>query len=315
MITLTQLEYIIAVDKHGNFRQAAKACHVTQPTLSMQIQKLEDDLGVTIFDRSQQPIRATPIGAEIVNQSRIALSETKRITSIISAAKTTLEGELRLGVIPTIAPYVLPLFLDAFVEKYPNVKLIIEESKTDDIIVALQRDQLDVGLLATPLHESNIREMPLFDEAFYVYVAKQNPLSSLDAVEDNDLKHESILLLSEGHCLREQIVRICRFRNTKTQAPTGFEFASGSIETLCRLVEGGHGYTVIPHLAKNRSTTANGRVIPFVKPQPSRQVSLVVHQSYAREALLQALAETIRGSLPDDLRHPSPEKMRTIPFR
>lgn len=315
MITLTQLEYIVAVDKHGNFRQAAKACHVTQPTLSMQIQKLEDDLGVIIFDRSQQPIRTTLIGTQIVNQSRIALSETKRISTIISTTKTTIEGDLRLGVIPTMAPYVLPLFLDRFVANYPKVKLQIEESKTDDILVALQRDQLDVGLLATPLHEATIREIPLFDEAFYVYVAKEHPLSTLDTIQDSDLKNESILLLSEGHCLREQIVRICRFRNTKAQAPTGFEFTSGSIETLCRLVERGHGYTVIPHLAKNRSTNTSGRVIPFAAPQPSRQVSLVVHQSYPREAILRALADTIQASLPAELQKTIKSGTRTIPFR
>jgi LysR family hydrogen peroxide-inducible transcriptional activator len=315
MVTFTQLEYIVAVDRLGNFRQAAKACHVTQPTLSMQIQKLEDELGVVIFDRSRQPIRATPIGQAILEQSRIALSQTSRITAIVAATKEAVEGELRLGVIPTLAPYLLPLFLDRFAKSHPKARLLIEESKTDDIIAALQRDRLDVGLLATPLGEPSIVEHRLFLEPFYVYAAKDSPLAALSEVSDVDLRNEKVLLLAEGHCLREQIVRVCRYRRGKGPQPGGFEFESGSIETLCRLVERGHGYTIIPHLAKASGASHAGRVVPFSEPRPSREVSLVVHQSFAREAMLRALAEAIRQALPRELRQADAAELQTIKLR
>lgn len=312
MITITQLQYIVAVEKHRNFRQAAKACHVTQPTLSMQIQKLEEDLGVIIFDRSRQPITATPIGQKILDQSRAALSQTERIQVIIDEAKDEVEGDLRLGVIPTLAPYLLPLFLEVFAKRHPKARLLVEETKTDDIIVALRKNQLDVGLLATPLDETGITEHPLFDEPFYVYAHKDSDLAQLDEASDKDLKDEPILLLAEGHCLREQIVRVCRWRGA---SPRGFEFESGSVETLCHLVERGHGYTIIPHLAKTWGMSRAGKVVPFSAPQPSREVSLVVHHSFAREGMLKALTAAIKDALPNELKNAEKGSSKTIAFR
>jgi len=300
VITLTQLEYIVAVQKHGNFGQAAKACFVTQPTLSMQIQKLEDDLGVQIFDRSSQPIRPTPIGQKILEQSQVVLAQTERIQSIIHEAKDSLEGELRLGVIPTLAPYLLPLFIDRFCKAYPGLHVQVQESKTDDIIALLKGNQLDIGLLATPLDEPFIVEHPIFIEPFYIYAQKGSALSELD-----DIKNERVLLLAEGHCLRTQMTRVCNYRESKAKkAKQPFDFESGSIETLCHLVEKGHGYTVIPHLARTWNATRAGSVIPFSDPRPGREVSLVVHRSFAREGLLRALRESIAGSLPPELRKP-----------
>jgi LysR family transcriptional regulator, hydrogen peroxide-inducible genes activator len=315
MITLTQLQYIVAVERFGHFGQAAKACFVTQPTLSMQIQKLEDDLGVVIFDRSAQPIRATPLGQRILEQSAIVLSQSTRILDIIHEAKEKVEGELRLAVIPTLAPYLLPLFIERFCTAYPKVRLRVEESKTDDILVALRRNQLDIGLLATPLDEPFIKEHPLFLEPFYVYAPKDSALSKLDEVSDADLKDERVLLLAEGHCLRTQMVRVCGHRQGKLhKAAKGFDFESGSIETLCHLVEKGHGYTVIPHLAKTWNVTRSGRVIPFSEPRPSREVSLVVHESFARDATLKALAGSIQESLPAELRK-TDAHLKTIKLR
>jgi LysR family hydrogen peroxide-inducible transcriptional activator len=314
MITLTQLEYIVAVEKFGNFRMAAKSCHVTQPTLSMQIQKLEDDLGVTIFDRGVQPIQATPIGQKIIDQSRVVLSQSARINAIIDEAKDSVEGELRLAVIPTLAPYVLPLFLEKFAKSYPKARLLVQESKTDDIIVALQTNQLDVGLLATPLDEPQIKELPLFHEPFYVYAAKDSALARLSEISDADLKDEHILLLAEGHCLREQVTRVCRYRQGRGPGDAKFEFESGSIETLCHLVDKGHGYTVIPHLAKGWNVSRAGKVVPFADPQPSREVSLVTHHSFARDAMLKALAGSIKDTLPAELRRADSD-LRTIKLR
>jgi LysR family hydrogen peroxide-inducible transcriptional activator len=305
MITLTQLEYIVAVERYGNFGQAAKACFVTQPTLSMQIQKLEEDLGVVIFDRAHQPIKATPIGKRILAQSAIVLDQSARIREIVHETSDKVEGELRLSVIPTLAPYLLPLFVRPFTDKYPNVKLLIEETKTDDILSALRHDQVDIGLLATPLDEPRIVEHPLFVEPFYVYAQRGSALSKLERIHDSDLKGERVLLLAEGHCLRAQMARVCSYRKTQERrAGHAFEFESGSIETLCHLVDKGHGYTVIPHLAKTWGAARTGEVIPFGEPRPGRQVSLVVDQSFARHATLNALASTIIDALPAELQKP-----------
>ena len=301
MITLTQLGYLVALERYGNFRQAAKACHVTQPTLSMQIKKLEDDLGVVIFDRSMQPIKPTPIGLKILDQSRVVISQTAVIEELISEARDDISGELRLAVIPTLSPYLLPLFLAKFQSSYPKVQLIIEESRTSDIIEGLKRNKLDVGLLATPLGEDSLVEHPLFNEPFYVYAAKQSALAKLDTVSDQDLKNENLLLLAEGHCLREQTLRVCRQSRIKNPKVGDLQFASGSLETLCRLVENGHGYTVLPDLARRWESRRSGSVIPFSTPIPTREVSLVVHHSFVRSGILSKLIETIKSCIPSEL--------------
>jgi LysR family hydrogen peroxide-inducible transcriptional activator len=302
VITLTQLAYAVAVQRHGTFSAAAKVCFVTQPTLSMQVQKLEEQLGVMIFDRSFSPVRATPLGARVLEQAAIVLAQAARIPAIVSETKESLEGELRLGVIPTLAPYLLPLFLDRFCRAHPKVHLHVEESKTDDIVAALRRDALDVGLLATPLGEPLIEEHPLFLEPFYVYLAKDHPLAARAQVSDADLAGERILLLTEGHCLRTQMLRACGPRRGQPRAARGFDFESGSLETLCRLVEQGLGYTVLPHLARGSNATRAGRVVSFTDPRPSREVSVCVHESFARRGLSAALAESIRDALPPELR-------------
>jgi LysR family hydrogen peroxide-inducible transcriptional activator len=247
-------------------------------------------------------------------QSAIVLDQSARIREIIHETSDKVEGELRLGVIPTLAPYLLPLFVRPFTEQHTGVKLLIEETKTDDILTALRHDQLDVGLLATPLDEPRIVEHPLFVEPFYVYAQKGSALSELAEVGDDDLKGERVLLLAEGHCLRAQMARVCSYRKSQDRrASHAFEFESGSIETLCHLVDKGHGYTVIPHLAKTWGAARTGEVVPFAEPRPGRQVSLVVHQSFARHATLNALASAITESLPPELRKPkSPVKVTKV---
>ena len=301
MITLTQLGYLVALERYGNFGQAAKACHVTQPTLSMQIKKLEDDLGVVIFDRSMQPIKPTPIGQKILDQSRVVISQTAVIEELISEAKDEISGELRLAVIPTLSPYLLPLFLSKFQSSYPKMRLIIEESRTSVIIESLKRNKLDVGLLATPLGEESLVEHPLFNEPFYVYAAKDSALSKLENIKDEDLKNENLLLLAEGHCLREQTLRVCRQSRLKNPKVGDLQFASGSLETLCRLVENGHGYTVIPDLARRWESRRSGTVVAFSEPIPTREVSLVVHHSFVRSRLLEKLIATIKSCLPPEI--------------
>ncbi|MBC7660742.1 MAG: LysR family transcriptional regulator [Chitinophagaceae bacterium] len=301
-MTLTQLEYIVAVEKFGNFSAAAKSCFVTQPTLSMQIQKTEEELGVMIFDRSKQPIQATAIGRKILDQSRVVLSQSGRIKELITQEKDSIEGDLRLAIIPTLAPYLLPLFLGDFAKRYPAVKLCVKESKTDDIIAALAQNQLDIGLVVTPLDEPTLKEYPLFHEPFYVYASKTSALAHKKSIAEGDLQDQELLLLTEGHCMREQMLKVCRQRNARhANSLSNVQFESGSIETLCHLVEKGNGYTVIPHLAKYWQDFRDGKVIPFVAPSPSREVSLVVHRSFARESIIQALACCIQAALPPEL--------------
>jgi len=313
MITLTQLSYLVAVERFGNFRQAAKKCFVTQPTLSMQIKKLEDDLGIVIFDRSHQPITATPIGAKILAQSRIVLGETAVIEAMIGDARGDITGEVRLAVIPTLSPYLLPLFLTQFQEYYPKVQLRIEEQRTEDIMAALKQNQLDIGLMATPLSDSDLIEHRLFNEPFYVYAAASSALANHKEIHQQDLVHESLLLLAEGHCLREQSLRVCRQPRTKSNKRGELQFASGSLGTLCRLVERGHGYTVLPDLARPWEARAAGRVIPFAEPVPTREVSLVVHRAFIRRHLLDAMQQTIIAALPRALRQKS-SLQRTVPL-
>jgi LysR family hydrogen peroxide-inducible transcriptional activator len=304
MMSLTQLEYIVAVEKHRNFRLAAKSCHVTQPTLSMQIQKLEDHLGVLIFDRSAQPVRTTLIGQKILDQSRVILSQAALLTDLISEEKKSISGELRVAVIPTLAPYLLPLFADELARRYPQLRLIVEESKTEDIIASLKKNQIDLGLLVTPLEDDALLEYPLFNEPFHVYAAKDSELAKKSMVSDEDLKNERLLLLAEGHCMREQMVRICfNHKQHPSQAETTLQFDSGSIETLCHLVEKGIGFTVIPHLAKTWRENARGTVVPFSEPVPVREVSIVTHRSFARSSLLHALQTTIIETLPSELKN------------
>ncbi len=313
MLTLTQLEYIVAVEKYGNFRLAAKSRFVTQPTLSMQIQKLEEELGVIIFDRSHQPIVATPIGQKIIDQSRVVLSQAALIAELINREQARIEGELRVAIIPTLAPYLLPLFLQEFVSLYPGVKLHMEESKTDDIIQDLRRNQLDVGILVTPLGEDLLRELPLFQEPFSLYASPTSELALQSEIVEEDLESQGLLLLTEGHCMREQMLKVCGGKKGASErGERQLQFESGSIETLCHLVESGHGYTIIPYLAKSWLTQRTGRIIPFAQPQPSREVSLVVHRSFVKETLLEALASCIRNTLPADLKRELEQPLRKL---
>lgn len=315
VVTLTQLEYIVAVEKHKSFSAAAKASYVTQPTLSMQIQKLEDELGVVIFDRSKQPIQATAIGRKIIDQSRVVLSESAQIPELIHQEKESLKGELRLAIIPTLAPYLLPLFLGHFAKRYPEIKLLVEESKTQDIIKALQQNQLDIGLLVTPLDEPSLKEHTLFQEPFYVYANKDSLLAQKTVVAEGDLKDSDLLLLTEGHCMREQMLKVCQHQGVRhSNVLAQVQFESGSIETLCHLVEKGNGYTMIPHLAKKWQDYREGKIIPFADPTPSREVSLVVHRSFLRFNMMNAIASSIQENLPEELRA---KKMgtKTVPIK
>jgi LysR family transcriptional regulator, hydrogen peroxide-inducible genes activator len=302
MPSLTQLEYLVAVDKYRHFSRAAEACNVSQPSLSMLLQKLEDELGVTIFDRSKKPILTTLIGKAIVAQAKVVLSERNKIFDISKADVDQVSGPFRLGVIPTLAPYVIPLFIDRFSKQYPKVELIIEELKTSDILNHLDEDRIDAGLMATPLKESRFEEKVLFYEPFYLYVSESHPYYKKTRVKESDLSANDIWLLGEGHCLRNQIVKLCSIE----KSPGVFknvQFESGNLETLKRLVDHSAGYTLLPHLAVADITdTATKRKIkPFIKPLPTREVSLVFRRKNLKEKILLGLADVIVKSVPQRL--------------
>lgn len=300
-MTLTQLEYALAVNKFRHFGQAAKACHVTQPTLSMQLQKLEDELGVFLFDRSKSPVLPTAEGEAILKQAQIVIQESKKIYSIVDSAEEELTGEFRLSVIPTLSPYVLPLFLKKFGEQFPKVKLIIEENKTEDIIRLLGNDEIDAGLLVTPLHEDSLIERVLFYEPFQLFASSDHKLLKKNKVKEADLSEDDLWLLNEGHCFRDQVLNICSMNRSKKEEYLKFE--SGNLETLKNLVLKGDGYTLLPQLASmNLPSNQKKQLREFSKPIPTREISLVYSRSFLKERIINALEQVILASLPKNLK-------------
>lgn len=297
-MTITQLEYIVAVDTYRSFVLAAEKCFVTQPTLSMQVQKLEDTLGVKLFDRSKQPVTPTEIGIEIISQARILLSESEKIKEIITDRKKELSGELKVGIIPTVAPYILPKILQGFIEKYPQVKLIVWEQTTEQIIQQLKLGIIDCGILSTPLNESSLTEIPVFYENFVAYVSKNSNLSKKRNISPDDIDIEEIWVLNEGHCMREQVLNICQ-RRKSTQGFKHFEYNTGSVETLKRMVDLNNGATILPELALADLSDKNlDKVRYFKSPEPAREVSIVIQRNFLKRRMIEALKNEILEFLP-----------------
>jgi LysR family hydrogen peroxide-inducible transcriptional activator len=301
-MTITQLEYVIAVDTYRSFVAAANKCFVTQPTLSMQIQKLEDTLGVKLFDRSHQPVIPTEIGEEIIAQARVLLAESEKIKEIISDRQKELSGELRVGIIPTVSPYILPKILNGFIQKYPAVKLIVWEQTTEQIIQQLKLGTIDCGILSTPLHESSLTEIPVFYENFVAYASKNSKLYKKKTITPEDIDMEEIWVLNEGHCMREQVLNICQ-RRKATQGFQHFEYNTGSVETLKRMVDMNNGATILPELAlAEMSDKQRDRVRYFKSPEPAREVSIVMHRNFLKRRMIEALKAEILDFVPKRLR-------------
>jgi LysR family hydrogen peroxide-inducible transcriptional activator len=301
MPTLTQLEYIIAVDENKNFSRAAKECHVSQPSLSAQVHKIEDELGIVIFDRSKKPIMTTLQGEEVIKKAKTILSECRKLMDI-GSDKQGVSGYFHLGVIPSIAPYLIPLFIEDFSKNYPNVKLKINELKTEDIIKSLYDDKIDAGLLVTPLKDKKILERVLYYEKFYVFCAKDHELYKKKFVSDTDLDANSVWLLEEGHCLRNQVIKICSL-DRRINVLENINFASGSMETLINLVRKGSGYTLIPELASTNLPNSEQikQLKQFKKPIPTREVSIVHSRSFLKQNIIDALAQKIIKNLPSNI--------------
>ena len=300
-MTMTQLEYVVAIDTWRHFATAAKSCFVTQPTLSMQIRKLEDELGVRLFDRSRVPVVPTNEGAQITAQARVILQEADRLREIVRDQKGTLEGVLTLAILPTLAPYLLPLFLDGFFFRYPRIRLIVTELTTDLIVERLKRNTLDAGILATPLEDPGITARQLFCEEFVVFISPDEPGYKKRYFLADDIYTRHLWLLEEGHCVRSQIMRLCELKK-KIRSGDNFQYEAGSIETLKRMVETRHGLTIIPELALRGLPARQMKMVRrFKSPVPAREVSLVSQRTSAKQKLLDALQTEIVRSLPDSV--------------
>ncbi len=293
-MTITQLQYVLAVAEHKNFTLAAEKCFVTQPTLSMQIQKVEEELKIQIFDRSKKPIQLTEIGQKIVNQAKNIVNEADRMQDIVEQQKGFIGGEFRLGIIPTIMPTLLPMFLNNFIKKYPKVKLIIEELNTDEIILKLKNGHLDAAIAATPLMEEKIKEVVLYFEPFMAYIPQSHKYYSKTEMEVSDLDIDEILLLQDGHCFRDGILNLCK--NVSKSDFSHFQLESGSFETLIKLADEGLGITLLPYLhTLDLKESDKLKLKHFVEPKPAREVSLIFPKTELKIQIIDALRSTIAG--------------------
>ena len=268
----------------------------------MQVQKLENTLGVKIFDRSKQPVSPTEIGIEIITQARTLLAESEKIKEIITDRQKELSGELKVAIIPTVSPYILPKILHGFVEKYPQVKLIVWEQTTESIIQQLKNGTIDCGILSTPLHETTLKEIPVFYENFVAYVSKNSKLSKKKNISPEDIDMEEIWVLNEGHCMREQVLNICQ-RRKSTKGFQHFEYNTGSVETLKRMVDQNNGATILPELAlADLNDKQLDKVRYFRSPEPAREVSIVVQNNYLKRRMIDALKNEIMELVPKRMR-------------
>lgn len=295
-MTITQLTYVLAVAEHKNFTLAAEKCFVTQPTLSMQIQKLEEELEIQIFDRGKKPIQLTDVGGKIVEQAKNIVNESGRIKDIVDQQKGYIGGEFRVGIIPTIMPTLLPMFMNNFIKKYPRVNLIIEERTTEEIIKMIKNGQLDAAIAATPLSEENIKEVVLYYEPFVAYVPENNPAYNKKEFEVEDLEAslDTILLLQDGHCFRNNVLNICR--NKSLINDNHFQIESGSFETMVRLADEGLGMTLLPYLHTLDMIGGSAKKLRhFKEPKPSREVSLIYSKKELKIQIIDAMRGVIAG--------------------
>jgi len=311
-MTLTQLEYMVAVDTHRHFALAAEKCFITQPTLSMQIQKLEEEIGVKVFDRTKQPVIPTEIGVSIIAQARIVLRESKMIQQIINDQKDIMTGEIRIGIIPTLAPYLLPSLFKRMREKYPQLHLIIKETITEEVIHELKNNRLDCGLVVTPLKDPSIKEDVLFYEELFVYVSKKNSLYDKKYVLPNEIDPDQLWLLEEGHCFRSQILNLCELRKS---SDFHFKYETGNIETLKRMVDKSDGITILPELAVMEFSTSQLKLVKRLKePSPAREVSLVTHRDHIKTKLIKTLKEEILNIVPVQMQKLQSKKIVEINY-
>jgi LysR family hydrogen peroxide-inducible transcriptional activator len=302
-INIQQLEYIVAVDTYRHFKTAADSCFVTQPTLSMMIQKLEEELGVQLFDRSKHPVIPTGTGITIIQQARVILDNIRQLPEIVQEEHSIMKGELKIGIIPTIAPYLLPLFIGNFIRNYPEIKLKISELTTNQLIAGLENQQLDAAIMATPLHNNQLKEDVLYYEQFVVYASPKEDLLKNDLINAKELESNRIWFLEEGHCMRDQIINLCNIKQ-QNEISGNIEYESGSIETLKRMVKINRGITILPELAVKELNSEDLKLIRyFEQPAPVREISLVTYRHFVKKRMLNALNNEIQRVIPDEMKN------------
>jgi LysR family hydrogen peroxide-inducible transcriptional activator len=293
-MTITQLKYVLAVAEHKNFTKAAQHAFVTQPTLSMQVHKLEEELGVEIFNRNKKPIAVTQVGEKIVEQAKNIVNESYRIQDIVEQQKGYIGGEFKIAIIPTVMPTLLPMFIKNFINRYNKVNLKIYELTTEDLVRKLQNGQIDAAIAATPLEVENIVEKPLYYEPFIGYVPSEHKLHNKTHLTPQDLDIDNILLLEDGHCFKDNILNICKNRNSKLNVP--YQIESGSFETMIKLSDEGLGMTLLPYLnTLELPDKQKANLKTFENPKPAREISLIYHKSELKLQIINALHDTISG--------------------
>lgn len=299
-MTITQLKYTLAVAEHGNFTTASDKCFVTQPTLSMQVQKLEEELGVIIFNRSTKPLQVTDIGKKVLFQAKKIVEESSRMNDVVSEEKGIIGGTLKVGIIPTVSSTLLPLFLNIFLKKHKNVELKIEEFNTETINQKLEDNTIDCAIAATPLNNNRIIERPLYYEPFVAYVPEHHFLAGNKTLGVDDLSNGDILILKDGHCFRNQVLNLCSFEDLNKQ----YELKSGSFETLINLSNNGPWMTIIPYLHSNNLSPKNlENIIPFEEPSPAREISMIYSKSQLKLPVINALTTTISSVIRGQIKY------------
>jgi len=294
-MTIQQLEYILALDTHRHFVTAAEHCFVTQPTITTQVKKLEDEIGLLIFDRTKHPLEPTTAGIKIIDKARVILNEMNHLKEMVSSEVESIKGAYTIGIIPTIAPFLVPLFAKEFSKDNPDTFLTIKEMKSEQIITALKKGTIDIGILATPLEENAIREIPMYYEPFLFFSNADHPLQNEKKISSIDLsKKDELWLLNEGNCFRNQVLNICNSKENEDNRNVKFE--SGSILSLIEMVKLNNGYTILPELATNG---LEKQIKRFEEPEPTREVSLAVSTTFCKEALLELIRKQILVNIPE----------------
>ncbi|MEA3278122.1 MAG: LysR substrate-binding domain-containing protein [Pseudomonadota bacterium] len=309
-MNLRDLKYILAVSDTRHFGRAAERCFVSQPTLSGQIKKLEGELGVTIFERTNRSVEVTPIGESILNHARLLLEQADAIEQVARAHQDPLAGALRIGAIPTLSPYLMPLILVPLKRRYPQLKLVLSEEITEALLTRLHQHELDAVLLATPVEDPDLEQIPLFDEPFWLAHPHKHALYAKDDISQRDLEEIDLLLLSEGHCLTHQVMEVCHLAERPQQGEMA-DLRAASLETLLQLVGAGFGCTLVPALAIRGGWMTDSGIIArrLELPDAYRRISLAFRRTFPRRAALGAFAEVILEHLPNTVKPiPSAQK-------
>ena len=305
-MNIQQLEYIVAVDRYRHFAKAAKSCGVSQPTLSMMIQKLEDELGLEIFDRSKSPVSTNQSGEMIVNQARVVLYNIRQLREMADSTKESILGDMEMSIIPTVAPYLLPKLFGEFKRNLPSLRCRVSEMKTSTVIEKLKSAEIDLAIVATPLDDPEILEVPLYYERFLAYISPGDELYSRTELSVAEINYDRMWILEEGHCFRDQIFNICNRAHNNFQ-----HYEAGSIETLIKVVDENGGFTIFPELHLPSLTPAQQKhVRPFRGEEPRREISLVFRQDFIKEKLLNVIVSSIKSIIPQSMLDPRLSKMR-----